>query len=497
MSALVRKPVPAPLHESRALPRLPDMRALILSLLLLLALVLPGPAAAQAGARVVPEGREQITLSFAPLVRRAAPAVVNVYSSRIVRERPLSPLFEDPFFQRFFGPGLNRPRQRVQNSLGSGVIVRPDGLVVTNHHVIEGAEQIRVVLNDGREFEASLLLSDERTDLALLQIESGSGQLPYLELAESDTDLQVGDLVIAIGNPFGVGQTVTSGIVSALARNARGISDYSFFIQTDAAINPGNSGGALIAMDGSLVGINTAIYSRTGGSLGIGFAIPASMVRAVIASLDNGGRIVRPWLGISGQNLTSDLAESLGVEIPRGVLVNRVDRGSPADRAGLKVGDIVVALDGAPVDTTDGLRFRMATVPIGSSAALTVLRNGRELTLTVSAEPPPEIPPRNETLIEGPYPLAGAVVANLSPALIEETGYDGVRRSGPVVLEVRGRSPAARLGVEPGDVVVSINGTEVSDVDQLTSLMSRSRSRGFWRIGIQRGDRLLEAVVNG
>ncbi|HET8725943.1 MAG TPA: PDZ domain-containing protein, partial [Alphaproteobacteria bacterium] len=317
---------------------------------------------------------------------------------------------------------------------------------------------------------------------------------PALTFGNSD-NVEVGDLVLAIGNPFGVGQTVTSGIVSALARNAGGISDYSFFIQTDAAINPGNSGGALVAMDGSLVGINTAIYSRSGGSLGIGFAIPASMVRAVIASLDNGGRIVRPWLGAGGQDLTPDIAESLGLEVPRGVLINRVHPGGPADRAGLRVGDVVVALDGIPVDTTEGLRFRVATLPIAETATLTVRRDGQEIDLPLTAEPAPEVPPRNVTVLDGPHPLAGAVVANLSPALIEETGYEGVRRTGVVVLEVGGRSPAQRLGLEPGDVVVSINGADVADVRDLRNLLDRASES--WRIGIQRGERVLETVVIG
>ncbi|MBX6368535.1 MAG: trypsin-like peptidase domain-containing protein, partial [Rhodospirillales bacterium] len=268
-----------------------------LALLLLLVVSIPSFAAD----RVLPDSREQIKLSFAPVVKRTAPAVVNVFSRRIVRRSGPPPgLFNDPLFRRFFGDAIpfGLPQERVQNSLGSGVLVARDGLIVTNNHVIDGADEIIVVLADRREFEAQIVRRDERTDLAVLKIDVGNEALPYLELGDSDS-LEVGDLVLAIGNPFGVGQTVTSGIVSALARTQVGISDFRFFIQTDAAINPGNSGGALVDLDGKLVGINTAIYSRSGGSIGIGFAIPASMVRAVVAGAATGGRVVRPWLGAS------------------------------------------------------------------------------------------------------------------------------------------------------------------------------------------------------
>ena len=259
-----------------------------------------GPASA---GKALPTSRGEVELSFAPLVKTAAPAVVNIYTRKVVRTRRLAPLFDDPFFRRFFGDkfgfGNGRPRQRIQNSLGSGVIVAGEGIVVTNRHVIEGADQITVVLADRREFDATIVGSDDRTDLAVLRIDAGVDSLPSLDLRDSDT-LEVGDLVLAIGNPFGVGQTVTSGIVSALARTQVGISDLNFFIQTDAAINPGNSGGALVTMDGKLAGINSAIFSKSGGSHGIGFAIPANMVRSVVAGLAEGRRLVRPWLGAWG-----------------------------------------------------------------------------------------------------------------------------------------------------------------------------------------------------
>ncbi|MBT3702547.1 MAG: trypsin-like serine protease, partial [Alphaproteobacteria bacterium] len=296
--------------------------------------------------RVLPDSRQQVQLSFAPLVKRVRPAVVNIYTRKVVKKSFRSPFFNDPFFKRFFGEkfALGAPRERIQNSLGSGVIVRADGLVVTNHHVIKGADEITVALADRREFAAEIVVKDERTDLAVLRIDPRGEVLSHLELIDSD-NLEVGDLVLAIGNPFGVGQTVTSGIVSALARTQVGVADFASFIQTDAAINPGNSGGALVTMGGKLAGVNTAIFSRSGGSNGIGFAIPANMVRSVIDGAVSGGEIVRPWLGASGQAVTRDIAQAQGLDRPGGVLINSLFKGGPAQNAGLKVGDIVTAVD--------------------------------------------------------------------------------------------------------------------------------------------------------
>src|SRR6516165_2653128 len=283
------------------------MRPLSRPIIAILALLLALPAFAQP----VPQSREQLQLSFAPVVKKTAPAVVNVFSRRTIKTAG-SPFFDDPLCRRFFGENspFRGPSERVQRSLGSGVLVAADGTIVTNHHVIKDADEVTVVLADRREFEAKILRSDERVDLAILKIDASGERLPELE---------VGDIVLAIGNPFGVGQTVTSGIVSALARTGVGVSDFRFFIQTDAAINPGNSGGALVSLDGKLVGINTAIYSRSGGSIGIGFAIPSLMVRTVLAGGPS-GRIVRPWIGASGQPVTSEIAASLGLPRPMGVL---------------------------------------------------------------------------------------------------------------------------------------------------------------------------------
>jgi S1-C subfamily serine protease len=438
------------------------MSAMAVVLLPLLAAV---PAPAQT--RAVPDSRQQITLSFAPLVKQAAPAVVNIYTKRVVKER-LSPLFDDPFFQRFFGQGgaMGMPRERVERSLGSGVLVSGDGLIVTNDHVIKESDQITVVLADRREFEARVVSTDPRTDLAVLRIAPPRGErLPSLALHDSD-DLEVGDMVLAIGNPFGVGQTVTSGIVSALARTAVGVSDFNFFIQTDAAINPGNSGGALIGMDGRLVGINSAIYSRSGGSLGIGFAVPSNMVRTVIEAVQNGGKLIRPWLGVDGQGAT----------------------------AGVKVGDVITRINGREVDDPEALRFRVATLPAGTQATLNVIRAGRPRDLSFTVTLPPEDPPRDTTTLDGRQPLSGATVANLSPALGEEIGFQGPRE-GVVVLDAPRGSVAARIGVQAGDLILRINDREVTNVRQLKGLVARSQQT--WTVTVRRGDQVLNTTVAG
>ena len=450
------------------------------------------PAAGAAETRV-PQSRQEITLSFAPLVKKVAPAVVNIYTKRVIQERA-SPFFNDPFFRQFFGNQFfGVPRQRIQNSLGSGVILRADGIIVTNNHVIDDADQITVVLSDRREFEAKVLLADKRADLAVLRIDTHGEKLPYLKLMDSD-DLQVGDLVLAIGDPFGVGQTVTSGIVSAVARAAEGISDYSYFIQTDAAINPGNSGGALVAMDGRLAGINSAIYSRSGGSLGIGFAIPANMVARVLDAALHGGKVVRPWLGVDTQTVTNDLAASLGLKRPEGVIVRKLDPAGPAAKAGLHVGDIVIAVDGREVDDPGGLRFRIASLPVGRQATLTVLRSGSQRQIVMPLEKPPEVPPRDETRVGGQNPFAGATVANLSPAVDEEMSLDTMTR-GVIVTGVDDNSAAAQIGLNAGDIIVKVDGTSIDTVATLKRTLHRGPGR--WAVVIRRNGKLLSVVVQG
>jgi serine protease Do len=440
----------------------------------------PGPAFAQQ--RVPPTSRADVQLSFAPLVKKAAPAVVNVFTRKTIAAPRQFSLFDDPFFRRF---------ARHESSLGSGVIVRSDGTVVTNHHVIEGADEIKVVLADRREFAATILGSDAGSDLAVLKIEAHGETFPFLEFHDSD-DIEVGDLVLAIGNPFGVGQTVTSGIVSALARTQVGINDLNFFIQTDAAINPGNSGGALISLDGKLIGINTAIYSQSGGSVGIGFAIPSNMVSNVVANLSGGGKMVRPWLGMTGQPVTNDIAQQLGLRFPVGVLVEAVYPNGPADRAGVRPGDVVRAVNGRDVTDIDALRYRVATHRIGDSVAFEIVRRGQTRKVNFHVEVPPEIPPRNATELSGGHPLEGATVGNLSPALADELGLDLAAR-GVAVLQVRRGCAAQRFGFRPGDIVSDINGAPIADLAQLQRTLAQTPRR--WRFTVVRGGQKLSLQI--
>lgn len=441
----------------------------------------------------MPTSEAEIRLSFAPIVKRAAPAVVNIYASRKIRA-PRSPLFDDPFFRHFFGdqPGNQAP-ERMQKSLGSGVLVAADGVVITNNHVINDADQIRVALADKREFDAELLLKDERTDLAVLKIDGDGESFPTVPFADSD-ELEVGDLVLAIGDPFGVGQTVTQGIVSALARTQVGISDYRSFIQTDAAINPGNSGGALIDMTGRLVGINTAIYSRSGGSLGIGFAIPANMAQLIVRSALEEGEIRRPWFGASMQVVTSDIADGLGLDRPRGALVTRVTDDGPAFRAGFRVGDLILAVAGRTIDDPDGFGYRFVTQGVGGTTDVTVLRNGSQLTLTVTLEAPPETPLRDARQLAGYSPLTGATVMNLSPAVAEEVGVD-FEDDGVVVSAIEPGSTAQRIGLRRGDIIVDINGREIVSTRLLVDVTDE-RPR-VWRVTIERDGRRLQMAFRG
>ncbi|MEO9903737.1 Do family serine endopeptidase [Nisaea sp.] len=461
----------------------------------LLVFAVAGSATAQA-VKEVPGSRAEIQYSFAPLVRKVGPAVVNIYARAEVTERRASPLFDDPFFRRFFGdvfPG--EARKRTAQSLGSGVIMREDGLVVTNYHVIKGADEITVVLSDRREFDAKILLEEERTDLAVLKIETEGENLPYLAIRDSD-ELEVGDLVLAIGNPFGVGQTVTSGIVSALARTALGITDYSFFIQTDAAINPGNSGGALISMDGRLVGVNTAIYSNqkgSGGSVGIGFAVPSNMVSTILDGVEK-GNVVRPWIGVSGQTMTPDLAEQFGLPRPVGVAVTDVYPDGPAANAGIRIGDVILKVSDREIVDEQALRYRVATRPLGSEAQIEILRGGTHQTIDVPMRAPLTQPEPDLTDMRGQHPMLGAQVANLSPAFALEHGLDDMSR-GVVVLKVARRSPAARVGLRPGDVVLKINDDTIDMVSKLEpALMS---AKNAWRISIRREGQVLTTEIKG
>ena len=441
----------------------------------------------------VPADREAIRLSFAPIVKRVAPAVVNVYATSRVEVR--SPFKGDPFFERFFGRGSPfAPRERERSSLGSGVIVDAAGVVVTNNHVVGNASDVRVALSDGREFHADILLRDERTDLAVLKIENGGDPFPVLEIGDSDA-LQVGDLVLAVGNPFGVGQTVTSGIVSAVARTNIGINDSGFFIQTDAAINPGNSGGALVDVDGLLIGVNTAIYSRSGGSIGIGFAVPSDMVRTVVAQAVAGSKsVARAWIGTLCQDVTQEIAASLGLATPQGALVTHVDKDSPAARAGLQVGDLIVKAGDSDIRDATSFDYRLAVAGIDNALDLAVWRDGETLAVNVVPEAEPQLDEADLTLLGGRSPLTGAVVADLSATLIDRMRLRGAER-GAVIVDVEPRSPAARMGFRPGDVVVSAQGEDVKSAEQLAVLVEGT-SR-LWRISFNRGGRMSNIVIGG
>lgn len=445
--------------------------------------------------RVTPGSMGEIKLSFSPVVERAAPAVVNIYTRRVIQQqRRRSPFAGDPFFERFFGEGFGQgmPRERVQNSLGSGVIVTPDGVIVTNNHVIEGMTEIKVVLNDRREYNAELILADPQTDLAVLQIESDE-PLPFLPFANSDT-AQVGDLVLAIGNPFGVGQTVTNGIVSALARTAVSVTDYQFFIQTDAAINPGNSGGALVDTEGRLVGVNTAIYSRSGGSNGIGFAIPSRLVQQVIRSAIDGGVLVRPWLGASTSTVTSELASALDLDRPAGAILDDIWDSGPADKSGLKAGDVIIEIDGQPVFDAETLQYRIGVRDDGDEADIVYVRNGRERNAVVALDLPPEDPARDPRALEGRHPLNGVTVDNLSPRYSEELGLDPLSQ-GVVVVELQRGAYAQRRGLRPGHKIVSVNGRDVRSAAELEREINRAASP--WELEIDTGDRIVPWRVRG
>jgi Do/DeqQ family serine protease len=446
------------------------------------------PATAQD--RRVPASAAELRLSYAPIVQRVQPAVVNVYAAKVIQNR--NPLLDDPIFRRFFGTPDQQP-EKMQRSLGSGVMVDPSGLVVTNNHVIEGADQVKVSLSDKREFEAEIVLKDTHSDLAVLRLKDAKEKFPTMDFANSD-ELLVGDVVLAIGNPFGVGQTVTHGIVSALARTQVGITDYQFFIQTDAAINPGNSGGALVDMTGKLVGINTAIFSRSGGSQGIGFAIPANMVKVVVASAKSGGKAVkRPWLGARLQSVTPEIAETLGLKVPNGALVASVSPNSPASRAGLKLSDLIVAVDGQPIDDINAFDYRFATRQLGGTAQLDVQRDGKPVKLTVALETAPDTG-RDEITLTSRSPFQGATVSNISPAVADDLKLDA-STEGVVVTNIADDATAASVGFQKGDIIVAVNNQRISKTSDLERA-ARANSR-LWRITVVRGGQQINVTLGG
>ncbi|SHE94869.1 Do/DeqQ family serine protease [Litoreibacter ascidiaceicola] len=446
----------------------------------LLSLVLAMPATAEVK---VPQSQTEISLSFAPLVKEAAPAVVNIFANRIVQQSE-SPFRGNPLFEELFR-GFGQSQPRVQNSLGSGVIVSDDGIVVSNYHVVGMATEIRVVLTDRREFEAEILLADQDSDLAILKINADT-PLPHLDFRDSD-EVEVGELALAIGNPFGIGQTVTSGIVSGLARsgtatgNARG-----YYLQTDAAINPGNSGGALVDVSGRLIGINTSILTRSGGSNGVGFAIPANLVARYVEQARAGNdSFTQAWAGIFGQAVDSSLAEGFGLSVPEGVVISSMHPVSPFAEAGLALGDIVLSVDGQPVNSPPEMLFRMSVRPVGEAIAVEYLSDGEVKEAEVALIEAPDTPPRDARMVQDGT-LAGLAVANINPAVQSELNLPTAIFEGVVVTEVSG--PLARVGLRAGDVLVAINGDEIettADVEEASDARSRN-----WRIdGLRGGQR--------
>ena len=453
------------------------MRVMLGAALLLLSAL--GPAMAE----TVPTSPAQISLSFAPVVRQTAPAVVNIYATVVVESRE-SPFAGDPFFEQFF-QGMGRSRPRLENSLGSGVIVDSAGIVVSNYHVVGRATEIKVELSDRRAFSAHVLLADEDSDLAILQLE-GAGNLPALPLRDSD-QLEVGELVLAIGNPFGVGQTVSSGIISGLGRSTLSVGGgRGYFVQTDAAINPGNSGGALVDMAGRLIGINTAILTRGGGSNGIGFAIPSNLVQNFVDQARAGAtRFQRPWAGVQGQAVDAAMAEALGLPRPEGVMVSDLHPDSPFRAAGMQVGDVILSVDGAPTDSPQEIMFRLAALGIGREVRLRYLRDGTQADTQMVLMAPPDSPPREAATVSGDSVLRGARIARINPAVAAELDLPDAVTAGIAVLEVADR--AARIGLQPGDVILSINGTAVRSPDEVLRLTMAGSRR--WGIEVLRNGR--------
>lgn len=440
------------------------------------------------GSAVSTESKEATPLSsstvrpdetFVEISKSATPAVVNISTTRLIKnENGPNPFFEDPFFRRFFGEEFGRqfeqPKERKEQSLGSGVIVESNGTIVTNNHVVANSDEIKVLLSDKREFKGKVVGTDPKTDLAVIKI--SAADLPTIPWGDSGK-MQVGEYVLAIGNPFGLNQTVTMGIVSALGRANVGISDYEDFIQTDAAINPGNSGGALVNTKGELIGINTAIFSRSGGYMGIGFAIPSNMAKTVLESIKKEGKVVRGWLGVSIQEISPTLAKQFGIKENAGALVSDVMEKSPADKGGIKRGDVITHYQGRPVDNPGHLRNAVAETPVGTKVKLTVIRDKKEITvqLTIGEQPKNLAKGGGESEEKGSdesRAVSGLDVSNLTKEMARRLGIP-YKEYLVVVTNVESGSPAEEAGVVRGDIILEINRVAIKNTDDFEKVMGQ------------------------
>jgi serine protease Do len=417
-------------------------------------------------------------LSYANVVDRVAPAVVTIHSSKRERAPQQFPFFDDPFFRQFFGGGTprNRGGETQREALGSGVIVRPDGHILTNYHVIDGAQDIKVEVTDQRTYTATVVGSDAPSDLAVLKV--AAGNLPILQLGDSDR-VRVGDVVLAVGNPLGVGKTVTTGIISAKGR-ATGVSDGSFqdFLQTDASINQGNSGGALVNTRAELIGINSQILSTNGGNIGIGFAIPSNMAKGVMNQLIGRGKVQRGMLGVGVQTVNNSIAQALGLKEVRGVLINSVSPGKPADRAGLKTGDVIIKFNGHDVNDSNLLRNEIAATSPGTDVNLTILRDGKTQDVHVRLE---ELTPQSaqDQSSPGGGPSGdklGITIAPLTPALARELGIKAGTQ-GVVITDIDPSGPAAQAGIQAGDVIQEVNRQAVRSAADVQNALRKSGGR--------------------
>ncbi|MFO7654569.1 MAG: Do family serine endopeptidase [Candidatus Krumholzibacteriia bacterium] len=453
-----------------------------------------GLAAPVAQAQTVDVGDSR---TYIEVAEKVMSAVVNISSDRLSQGGTFRhPFFDDPFFRRFFEePGQDDQRQqRLEQSLGSGMIISPDGYVLTNHHVVANAEKVRVSFSNKEEYEAEIIGSDPETDVAVLKIEARD--MPYLEFGDSD-QLHIGHEVMAFGNPFGVGQTATKGIVSALGRSI-GLLDYEDMIQTDATINPGNSGGPLVDMSGRVVGMNTAILSRTGGSQGIGFAIPSNLARRVLTELREHGEVRRAWLGVTIREVDQAMADVYGLDHPRGVLVNTVNDDTPAEKAGLRPEDIILSVDGQEVNTTSELRNRVSLSPIGENVELRILREGRTITKKVRLEAlPGEMRTAETRTPEQQDGIPGVIVGELNDRLRQRftipEDVDGV-----AVIDVQRGSDAWRKGLRQGDVILMLNRDSVSDLDDYRAALTRESDKPYFlqvfKPGADGGSRIFLAI---